>query len=39
MWKKWLKACGKAIVKYAPKIAEIVMEIVVKKKADPQGER
>lgn len=36
MWKKWLKWCGKAIVTYAPKIAEVVMEIIVaKKQADP----
>ena len=39
MWKRWLSFVGKAIVKYAPKIAEIVMEIIAKKKADPQGER
>jgi hypothetical protein len=34
MWKRWLKWCGKAVVQYAPKIAEIIMEIVVKKKKD-----
>lgn len=32
MWKKWLKFCGKAIVQYAPKIADIVIDLVTKKK-------
>jgi hypothetical protein len=36
MWTKWLKFVGKAIVQYAPRIAEIVIEIVAnKKKPDP----
>jgi len=40
MWKRWLKWCGKTIVKYAPTIAEIVMEIVAKKsKAEPPQPR
>jgi len=32
MWKRWLKWCGKAIVQYAPKIADIVIDLVTKKK-------
>jgi hypothetical protein len=37
MWKKWLKWCGKAIVTYAPKIAEIVVDLLTKKKPEPSA--
>jgi hypothetical protein len=37
MWKKWLKFCGKAIVQYAPKIAEIVVDLLTKKKPEPSA--
>lgn len=35
MWKRWLTFVGKKIVQFAPKIADIIMEIVIKKKNDP----
>ncbi len=33
MWKRWLKFIGKTIVQYAPKIADIVIDLVAKKKS------